>query len=138
MVIDSGTLKEKPGDYELMVVLSPEVADDSLETAINNISNFITSRGGTIFQQDRWGKRALAYPIKHFAQGTYVLTRFNLKPASCKELENSIRINEQVLRHLLIKLQGEMPKKAVAPIAPVAQAEPAAPVTPVEPVAPAA
>lgn len=144
MVTDRAVKKaEKPLNYEMVVVLSPEVVEDNLETAINTISNFITSRGGTISQQDRWGKRMLAYPIKHFSQGTYVLSRFILKPSACRDLENTLRINDHVLRHLLIKQEIITNAKKPGLITPVAApfvpgpAHAAAPAAPVAP-APAA
>ena len=91
-------------DYELVLVISPEVGDEALDTTIDRISKFITGNGGTISDVERWGKRRLAYPIKHFTEGSYVLTHFKLKPALSKEFEANLRISEEVLRHLLIKL----------------------------------
>ena len=92
-------------DYELVLIVTPEVADEDLDTTIENItSKFITANGGTISNIERWGKRRLAYPIKHFTEGSYVLTQFKLKPALCKELEANLRISEEVLRHLLIRM----------------------------------
>ena len=126
--------KEKLNNYEMVVILSPQLIDDQLETAINNITNFITNRGGTISQLDRWGKRALAYPIKHSNSGTYVVARFTLKPGACKELETSLKISENVLRHLLIKPETELTpvKPAVAtPASAAPDAPPAAPAAPV-------
>ena len=93
-------------DYDLVFIISPEVVDDALETTINGISQFITGKGGTISGIERWGKRRLAYPIRHFAEGNYVLTRFKLQPVFGKELEANLRISEEVLRHLLIKLSS--------------------------------
>ena len=91
-------------DYELVLIISPEVGDEALDATIDNVSKFITGSGGTISNVERWGKRRLAYPIKHFAEGSYVLTQFKLKPALSKEFEANLRISEDVLRHLLIKL----------------------------------
>jgi len=93
-------------DYELVVIISPEVVDEKLEATIDNISQFITERGGIISSVDRWGKRKLAYPIKHFMEGSYVLVQFKLKPTLSKELEAKLQISEEVLRHLLIKLSS--------------------------------
>jgi len=93
-------------DYELVVIISPEVEDEKLEAIIDNISQLITERGGIISGVDRWGKRKLAYPIKHFMEGCYVLAQFNLKPALSQELEARLRISEEVLRHLLVKLSS--------------------------------
>ena len=93
-------------DYELVLVISPEVAEDEFEAMIDNVSRFITGKGGAISDIERWGKRRLAYPIIHFVEGSYVLARFKLRPAFGKELEASLRISERVLRHLLIRLDS--------------------------------
>ena len=113
--------EDKPVNYEMVVVLSPQLIDEPLEAAINNISNFITGRGGVIFEIERWGKRNLAYPIKHFASGTYIIAKFSLKPGAGKELEASLKIAEHVLRHLLIKLDSAPVVKTPVPAAPAAQ-----------------
>ena len=110
--------EDKLCSYEMVVIISPQLMDEQLEAAINNISNFITGKGGVVSEIVRWGKRNLAYPIRHFPSGTYILTRFTLKPSFSKELENILRISEPVLRHLLVKLDSE---PAVKPAVPVAQ-----------------
>ena len=91
-------------DYELVVIISPEVGEEKLSTTIDNITQFITERGGTISNTEQWGKKKLAYPIKHFMEGKYVLRWFKLRAALTKELEANLQISEEVLRHLLIKL----------------------------------
>ncbi|MFC1991914.1 30S ribosomal protein S6 [Chloroflexota bacterium] len=93
-------------DYELVLIISPEVAEERFEAVIDNVSQFVTGKGGVIASIDRWGKRSLAYPIKHHVDGSYVLARFKMKPAFGKELETSLRISTEVLRHLLIKLDN--------------------------------
>ena len=98
---------EQAHDYELVLIISPEVEGEILETKIDNVSQFITGKGGTVSDVERWGKKRLAYPIKHFMEGSYVLTRFKLKPTLSKELEANLRISEEVLRHLLIKLSSQ-------------------------------
>ena len=92
-------------DYELVLIISPEVEEEKLNTTIDNISQFITGKDGTITDVEQWGKRKLAYPVEHFMEGNYVLTRFKLKPALGKELEANLRISEEVLRHLLVKIE---------------------------------
>ena len=93
-------------DYELMFIISPEVADETLETTIDGVSQFITGKGGTISNVERRGKRRLAYAIKHLLEGNYVLTRFKMNPVWSKELEANLQISEEILRHLLIKLSA--------------------------------
>jgi len=91
-------------DYELVLIVSPEIEEKDVDTTVDKVSQFVTGRGGVISEVEKWGKRKLAYPIKHFIEGTYVLSRFQLKPASCIELEANLQISEEILRHLLIKL----------------------------------
>jgi len=100
---EEGTLLR---DYELVLIISPEVVEEKFEATIDNISRFITGKGGVVSDIERWGKRKLAYPIRHFVEGSYVLTKFKLKPAFGKELEANLQISEDVLRHLLIKLSS--------------------------------
>jgi len=91
-------------DYEMVFIVSPEVADEELEGKVNSVSEFITGREGVMSEVEVWGKRKLAYPLKHFLEGSYVLARFKLSPVRCKELEANLKISEDILRHLLIKV----------------------------------
>jgi len=96
---------EQLRDYELVLIISPEIVDEALNTTIDNVSQLITTKGGIISNVEQWGKRKLAYPVEHFMEGNYVLTRFKLKPALGKELEANLQISEEVLRHLLVKIE---------------------------------
>jgi len=93
-------------DYELVVIISPELMEEAIDGVMGRISRFITESGGAVPAIERWGKRRLAYPIKHFTEGNYVLARFKLKPKLSKELEASLQISEEVFRHLLIRLDA--------------------------------
>ena len=92
-----------PG-YELVLIISPEVGDEAIDATIDNLSKIVTGGGGTVSNVERWGKRKLAYPVKHFMEGNYVLTQLRMSPALSKQLEASLRISEDILRHLLIRL----------------------------------
>jgi small subunit ribosomal protein S6 len=102
--IERKTEDKKSQEYELIYILDPEISDDVLDTKVNNITQFITSKDGVIDGVDKWGKKKLAYPLKRFLEGNYVLTKFKMSPARCKELEANLRISEDVIRHLLIKV----------------------------------
>ena len=91
-------------DYELIMVISPEVAEEDLPATIDKVSRWVTEIGGSVTQVDQWGRRKLAYPIKHFAEGNYILTRFQSEPQQAAELEANLRISEEVLRHLLVRV----------------------------------
>ena len=95
---------KRANNYELVFIINPDVADDSLDSVINNISQFITSKGGEVLDTERWGKRKLAYPINHCLEGSYIATRFRMNPAWSKELEANLLISDEVLRHLLLRL----------------------------------
>jgi small subunit ribosomal protein S6 len=98
------TPEQVQSDYELIFIISSEVADDDIEPLINSVSQFITGKGGVVSEIARWGRKKLAYPIKHLLEGNYVLVKFKLDPSANKELENNLRISEKILRHQLIKL----------------------------------
>lgn len=91
-------------DYELVVIISPEVGDEDIPGTVEKVNEFITSRGGAITEVDHWGKRKLAYPIDRFREGNYVLSRFTFEPAMAAELEASLKISEKILRHLLVRV----------------------------------
>jgi small subunit ribosomal protein S6 len=80
------------------------LSEEKLTAAIENVKKFITGKGGVISDTKSWGKRRLAYPIKHAIEGNYILLKFTMKPDQNRELETSLRISEDVLRHLLVKL----------------------------------
>jgi len=91
-------------DYELVVIISPAVADEEISPTIEKINQFIVERGGSITEVNQWGRRKLAYPIKDFMEGNYVLTQFSMDPKLSAELEASLGISEEILRHLLVRL----------------------------------
>lgn len=107
MVADQVLTDEQLGNYEMVVVFSPELDDEALEAALGNITRLITDKGGTVAEVDKWGKRRLAYPIKHASEGIYVLLKCQLKPDTGRALETYMRISEEILRYLLIKLNTE-------------------------------
>jgi small subunit ribosomal protein S6 len=95
---------EQKRDYELVLVLNPGSTDDKLETRINVLNQNIVTLGGEISGVEQWGRRKLAYPIKGLMEGYYVLTRFVMKPSQSNSLEAKLRISEDIIRHMLIKV----------------------------------
>lgn len=98
--------EERLQDYELALIFSPELTEDGLETSVNKISQFITERNGTLAEVAKWGKKKLAYPIRHFLEGNYVVARFQMSPKLMRELEASLQISEDLLRYLLTRVNG--------------------------------
>ena len=91
-------------DYELVTVISPEVSEENVSKIVDEVGEFISDRGGAVEETDKWGKRKLAYPLRKFMEGNYVLTRFELEPELVKEVETKVRASEEVLRHLVVKV----------------------------------
>jgi small subunit ribosomal protein S6 len=104
MVTEKVDTQEKVNDYELTVIFKGDLSEEKLTAAIENVKKFITGKGGVITDTKSWGKRRLAYPIKHSHEGNYILLKFTMKPNLNRELETSLRISEDVLRHLLVKI----------------------------------
>lgn len=106
MVSEKTAVEEESGlrDYEMVLIINPEIDEEGVNSTIENVTQFITGKGGVVSEVEQWGKRRLAYPVKHFAEGNYVLIRFKVKPDFTIELKANLEISEQVLRHLLINL----------------------------------
>jgi small subunit ribosomal protein S6 len=92
-------------EYELVMVISPEVADEDVSGTVDRVGNFIQERGGEMKEADPWGRRRLAYPIERHNEGHYVVTQFSLEPQQVRALEGSLELAEDVLRHLVVKLE---------------------------------
>ncbi|MCL5074585.1 MAG: 30S ribosomal protein S6 [Chloroflexi bacterium] len=90
-------------DYELMFIISPEVADDNIDNVIERVSHLVTNGGGEVAKVDPWGRRKLAYPIDGFREGSYVLLQFQAEPEAIKDLERNLLLSEDILRHLLVR-----------------------------------
>jgi small subunit ribosomal protein S6 len=90
-------------DYELMYVLTPELDEAGVEEANTRVSAMLASRGGEITATDPWGRRRLAYPIENHLEGVYSVVRLKLDPTSITAIERDFRLNESVIRHLLIR-----------------------------------
>jgi len=91
-------------NYELVTIISPEVDGEELPKVVEKVNRFISDRNGIVEETEQWGRRKLAYPIKKFMEGDYILTRFKLEPELVKELEANLRAVEEVLRHLVVKV----------------------------------
>ena len=91
-------------NYELVLIISPDVTDEEMPDFITKLSDLIGKVGGNVDEVNQWGRRQLAYPIKRFAEGNYVLSKVKLKPDVTKDLEANFRLSGKILRHLLIKL----------------------------------
>ena len=90
-------------EYELLYVVSPRLTADEVDSTIGRIQGLIEGAGGEVMLTDNWGRRRLAYPIKHHFEGTYVLKHLKLPPDRTAEFEGALQINEDILRHLFMR-----------------------------------
>ena len=92
-------------DYELGFVIHPEVDQADVTEAVDKVGQYVTAGGGEVTSVDVWGRRSLAYPIRKQKEGTYVFLHTQLDPQAIKELERRLKLDEEVLRYLLIRLE---------------------------------
>jgi small subunit ribosomal protein S6 len=90
-------------EYELMLIVHPRLNADETTAAVEAVQARIAGHGGELLSSDTWGRRRLAYPINGVLDGTYVLMTLRLDPGVTAPLEAWLRIQESVLRHLLIR-----------------------------------
>ena len=89
--------------YELMLVIRPDVADDKSQALIDRTTRGIVAAGGHIVKVAPWGRRRLAYPIDRHREGSYHIILFEAPSDSIVELEHTLLITEEVLRHLVTR-----------------------------------
>jgi small subunit ribosomal protein S6 len=97
---------KKLNKYELLYILSASLDDAAKEAAIAKISSLVTEAGGTVEKLDKWGTRKLAYPIKFKNEGYYVLMNFTGPATLPAEITRQIKISDDFLRHMLVKING--------------------------------
>lgn len=89
--------------YELLCLFSNKFSETEVEPIRANVTKLITDQGGLITLEEYWGKRKLAYPITGFRHGYYLLVEFDLEGPKLQELNNRLRLSNEVLRHQIIK-----------------------------------
>jgi len=94
--------------YELLTIVQPTLEEEPLAAVVDSIVQVMTDNGGEIVNAEVLGKRRLAYAVKRYVDGYYVLIHANLEPPAIIELERALRLNEDVLRHLLLRLDEVM------------------------------
>ena len=92
--------------YELAVVLSAKLEDDERTAALEKVKGYITRFGGTVTDVDEWGKKKLAYEIQKMKEGFYYFIHFEAESTVPAEVEQRIRIMDNVLRYLCVKQEA--------------------------------
>lgn len=89
-------------NYEVMFIVKVG-EEDVVEAMVKRVKDLITKNGGTVNNIDRMGKRRLAYEVKKQTEGDYTLIEFAIDPSQIKEIDRVIKINESIIRHLIVK-----------------------------------
>ena len=120
-------------DYEIGYILNPEVNEEQTRAILERIEQIVANYDGQVLKVNQWGRRKLAYPIEHHRDGFYVFIDTILTPETVTELDRTLKVSEEVLRHLIKRrdpktVQKEREARAAAtaastPAAPGVQAE---------------
>ena len=91
--------------YEVIFIVKP-MEEEATNAVISKFTKLITENGGTIDKEDRWGKKRLAYEIQKMREGFYYFVQFDAEPTVPLEIENRVRIMDNVLRYLCVKAEA--------------------------------
>ncbi|MFC8190756.1 30S ribosomal protein S6 [Cellulomonas sp. NPDC057328] len=89
--------------YEIMIILDPEIEERTVAPSLDKYLTVVKTEGGTVDKVDVWGRRRLAYDIKKKAEGIYAVVDFTASPATAKELDRQLGLNEVVLRTKVLR-----------------------------------
>jgi small subunit ribosomal protein S6 len=95
-------------EYEVTYILRPSLEEAEVEERSNAIADILRNQGGEVTSVERLGKKRLAYEIKDVREGNYVVMQFKSEPAASKELERQLKLHEDVLRALVVRLDAKM------------------------------
>ena len=88
-------------DYELGFILNPEVSEEQTSAILERIEKIVKNYDGQVVKVNQWGRRRLAYPIEHHRDGNYVFIDMILTPETVLELDRTLKVSEEVMRHLV-------------------------------------
>jgi small subunit ribosomal protein S6 len=90
-------------DYELGFILNPEVSEEQTRAILERIERIVKNYDGQVVKVNQWGRRRLAYPIEHHRDGFYVFIDMILTPETVLELDRTLKVSEEVMRHLVTR-----------------------------------
>ena len=98
---------ETTRNYELVFIANAQLDDEAVATLIQRVSGWITAANGTVSEPNVWGRRNLAYAIKKQSEGIYVQLNFQVLHSASRELDRNLRLEESILRHMVIRLDAD-------------------------------
>jgi small subunit ribosomal protein S6 len=104
--------------YEVMIILDPSLEEGAIRDQVDRSTELIRNAGGTPGRVDRWGRRRLAYEIRHQREGYYVLVEAMAEPPAMAVLDRALHLSDEVLRHKVIRLPDRIAGQAPRPAPP--------------------
>ena len=98
--------------YEVMFIVRPDLTDEDLDKLVSTLETQVGTAGGTIKSVDRMGKRRLAYEVRNFTDGMYILFTIEGEGALIKEVERRLRVQEQVIKFITVRVDEEQKRLA--------------------------
>jgi len=95
-------------DYETIFILNPNLEEEEAEKVNLRMQEILKSGGGELLRVEKWGKRRLAYEVQKHKKGDYVLLRYQSEPAAVTELERNMKLSDQVIKFMTVKLEKDM------------------------------
>ncbi|HVT91584.1 MAG TPA: 30S ribosomal protein S6 [Bryobacteraceae bacterium] len=146
--------------YEELFITRPDLTDAEIDPLVEQLTQIVTSSGGTVDKTEKWGVRKLAYRVLKYNEGYYVLLQFTAGPQTVREIERRLRVSDLVIKFLTVRIDEKLkkiakrkksrdkraarrpappvhaapaPPEGAAPAAPAMPGAPAAPEKPAEP-----
>lgn len=93
--------------YETLYIINPNLPEEDYRETLLKFNNLIEKNKGVLIRVEEWGKKSLAYPVKKFDKGYYVLVRYCGEPETASELERDLRLDDRSIRFQTIKLSDQ-------------------------------
>jgi small subunit ribosomal protein S6 len=90
--------------YEIIYIINPNQSDDEFNEIVEKFNNLIVNQKGVIIKTQKWGKQRLAYTVKKFNNGFYVLVDFCANPGVTTELERNLNLDDRIIKYQTVKL----------------------------------
>src|SRR6266436_5060385 len=98
--------------YEELFIVKPDAPEEEVDAYIGQLKELITNGKGTVDKADKWGTRKLAYRVQKYNEGIYVLIQFTSSPELVKEVERRMRVSDQVIKFITVRIDEKLKKIA--------------------------
>ncbi len=96
--------------YEELFIVRPTATEEEIDPLVEQVSSYITGKGGSIEKTEKWGVRKLAYRVEKQNEGYYILLQFTAGPETVKEVERRLRVSDLVMKFITVRIDQKMKK----------------------------